>query len=96
MKNSCLQFWCYICVTLWNVSKQENVLRQAVKKWSSTFYVSWQFTPNYQFGSLPQTTNLVLCVCGGWAGGGGKLPNALVVYLKLPIWYFTPNYQFGL
>ena len=34
-------------------------------------------------GSLPQTTNLIVCVCGG---EGGKLPNALVVYLKLPIW----------
>ena len=34
-------------------------------------------------GSLPQTTNLVVCVCGGQ----GKLPNALVVYPKLPIWF---------
>ena len=33
-------------------------------------------------GSLPQTTNLVVCICGG----GGKLPNVLVVYPKLPIW----------
>ena len=31
---------------LWNM-KQENVLRQAVKKWSSVFYVP------QRFGSLP-------------------------------------------
>ena len=57
--------------------KQENVLRQAVKKWSSAFYVplSWQFTPNYQFGSLRL-----------W-GGGGKPQNTLVVYPKQPIWF---------
>ena len=52
------------------------------KKWSSAFYVplSWKFTPK------PQTTNLVVCICGGGGWGEGKLPNTLVVYLKLPIW----------
>ena len=35
-------------------------------------------------GSLPQTTNLVVCICEG-----GKLPNALVVYPKTQ----TTKYQ---
>ena len=41
------------------MKKQENVLRQAVKNGLplSTFPF---------LGSLPQTTNLVVCVCRGW------------------------------
>ena len=48
------------------------------KKWSSAFYVplSWEFTPNYQFGSLPQTINLVVYP---------KLPIWFVNRVKLAI-----------
>ena len=72
------------------LNKQENVLRQAVKNGLPLsmfpFLGSLPQTTNLLvYPKLPQTINLVVCICGG--EGGYKLPNALVVYLKLPIWF---------
>ena len=73
---------CFLFNIMDKLSKQENVLRQAEKNGLPLSMFPF-------LGSLPQTTNLVVCICGG---GGDyqmqivtKLPNENIQNYKRSI-----------